>query len=81
MNTHTCYTAEKLSCKGLDVLAGEGGEVVLLEEVVYAHAQELGHQANVIPVVEPCKQVDTFAGAHVSDSDSCAKVRKILTVD
>ena len=49
----TCYAAKKLSCEGLDVLTWEGSEVVFLEKVVYAHAKELGHQADVIPMVEP----------------------------
>ena len=40
---------------------GEGRKVVLLEKVVDTHAQQLGDETYVVPVVEPVQEVDAFA--------------------
>ena len=57
----TCYTAKKLPCERLDMLTWEWGEVVLLEEIIYTHAEKFGDQTDMVAVIEPCEQVDAFA--------------------
>lgn len=54
-NGHTGNTAQELSGERLDVIAWEGGEIVLLEEIVYTHAEELRYEAYMVPMVEPMK--------------------------
>ena len=62
------------------MLAGEGGEVVLLEEVIYTHAEQLGDQTDVVAVVKPGKQMDAFATTLLSTIAS-RKRAGTLTVD
>jgi hypothetical protein len=36
-------------------------KVVLLEEVMHTHTQQLRNQTDMVPVIEPAKEVDTIA--------------------
>ena len=42
-------------------MAGKGSEIVLLEEIIYTHAEKFGDQTDMVAVIEPCEQVDAFA--------------------
>lgn len=52
----------------------KGREIIFLEEIVYTHAQELRNQANVVAVIEPLQQMDTFA---VEKNDECAYCNRL----
>lgn len=52
------HGSEQLPGKGLDVGAGERREAVALEKVKDAGAEQVGDDADVIPVVETLPQVD-----------------------
>ena len=69
-----------MSCKRLDVLTWERGEVVFLEKVIYTHAEQFGNETNVIPVVEPRKQVNAFAAKRMSTGCYPGQPRATLTV-
>ena len=58
----TCDAAQELSGKGLDVMARKGSELVVLEKVVYAHAEKLGYEADVVAMVEPVQKMNAFTG-------------------
>lgn len=49
----TGNATQELSCEGLDMMAWERGEVILLQEIVHTHAQKLRDYAYVVFVVEP----------------------------
>jgi hypothetical protein len=57
----TSDAGEELSGKVLDVTDGEGREGVVLEEVEDGGAEKLKDEANMVPVVEAFRQVNTFA--------------------
>lgn len=56
--------------KRLDLMAWERRKVILLEEVVDAHAQQLGDQTYVIPMVEPVEEMYAFTAVAKSDTES-----------
>ena len=58
----TCDATQELSGEGLDVMARKGSELVVFEKVVYAHAEKLGNEANVIAMVEPVQKMNAFTG-------------------
>jgi hypothetical protein len=66
--TRTSHTAEKLLGERLDMIARERSKIVLLEKVIDTHAEQLGHQAYVIPIVKPIQNVNAFTkkGKHQS---------------
>lgn len=47
----------------MNVVARERRELVFLEKVIYTHAQQLRDETDVVAVIEPLYEMDTFAGA------------------
>lgn len=45
------------------MVARERRELVFLEKVIYTHAQQLRDETDVVAVIEPLYEMDTFAGA------------------
>lgn len=55
----TSHTGEQLSSKVLDLTVGERDEIVALQEIEYALAEEVHDNADVAPVVKAIAKVDT----------------------
>lgn len=51
---------EELSCKLLNVTAGERNKLVALQEVKDALAEQVGDDANMIPKVKGVSEMDAF---------------------
>jgi len=49
----TSNTAQQLTGKRLDVMTGKWRKVVLLQEIVHTHPQQLGDYTDVIAMVKP----------------------------
>ena len=49
----TSNTAQELTGKRLDVMAGKWRKVVLLQKVVHTHPKQLGDYTDVIAMVKP----------------------------
>ena len=56
----TCDTGKELSCKLLNVTARKRDELVALQKVKDALAEQIGHDADVVLVVEGVSEVDAL---------------------
>lgn len=56
----TGYAGKQLAGKVLDLRAGKGHETVALEEIKHALPQQIGDDADMIPIIEAIAQMDAF---------------------